>query len=106
MSEFIEDGYPTNKALNLIEKWDFQKDNICYFLEFIEKCWNYADCGGYVRTGKWVINLKLHTFGWSGNEDIIRAMMRNKVFWFMCWHKSVRGGHYWFIIKTKSWEGK
>jgi len=39
---------------------------------------------------------ELHTGGWSGNEEIIRAMQDNRVWWGMFWESSRRGGHYEF----------
>ena len=36
------------------------------------------------------------TGGWSGNEDIIDAMIENSLAWVVTWHKSERGGLYVF----------
>jgi len=42
------------------------------------------------------IKLQLHTNGWSGNEDIIRALECAR-FGLMLFHvKWETGGHYWF----------
>ena len=38
----------------------------------------------------------LSTGGWSGNEDIIQALMENTMFHLMYWLESTRGGHYVF----------
>jgi hypothetical protein len=37
-----------------------------------------------------------HTGGWSGNEDIIEAMMENVLLWLAVWQRSERGGHFTF----------
>jgi hypothetical protein len=39
---------------------------------------------------------RMHTVGWSGNEDIMRALISNHMFWLFYWKKSERGGHYVF----------
>lgn len=45
-----------------------------------------------------VLIFELHTGGWSGNEEIIKALQDNKLFWLMWWQKTERGGHYTFEI--------
>lgn len=45
-----------------------------------------------------VINLELHTGGWSGNEVIISALLQNRMFITMWYKKWERGGHYYFEI--------
>ena len=102
-----EDGYPTDEELKTIRKWDFTKKPIHDFLSFIHSCWNWADgpgWHGYDLTGKRILKLSLHTGGWSGNEETISAIMDNRIFWIMCWQKSVVGGHYYFRIRLKNFK--
>jgi hypothetical protein len=88
------DGYPTEECLNKIKDWKFEKDNdFRDFMEFIKSVWRYADFGYWTKeNGKYSIS----TGGWSGNEDIIRAMKSNALFWAFYWESSERGGHYEF----------
>ena len=59
---------------------------------------------GFVRrrpySGK--ITIELHTGGWSGNEDLIRALQKS-YFWSF-WRISKVGGHYYFKIPLKQYE--
>lgn len=89
-------SYPDDETLNAIKKFDVTKDDVETLLDVVHDAWNYADDGGFVRNGS---KLELHTFGWSGNEDIIIALQENLFFFSLYWQKSVRGGHYYFTIK-------
>ena len=57
-------------------------------MDYIKSIWHWNDY--FVKKDK--SHFELHTGGWSGNEDIIRAMMDNQVFWIMCWIESKHGG--------------
>jgi len=109
--------YPTEEDLSAIEKWDFDRKDISGLIEYVEKLWHWSDWGFKKRWGygrpvrRKVLKLELHTGGWSGNEDVIRALQENFVFWTLYWEKSVRGGHYYFEIparhvKTKELKGE
>jgi len=85
------------EQLNKIEKWPINStDDIKNLIDYIRRLWWYSETG-FVLKGKQVLRLELHTYGWSGNEDIIRALRKND-FWLLFWEKSTRGGHYWFKI--------
>lgn len=88
--------YPTEKELEKIAKWDIRKNSVIELLEYIRRIWWMEDLL-FNLTGKRVLKLRLHTGGWSGNEDIIYALKQN-LFWSMYWQKSLRGGHYYFKI--------
>lgn len=106
MSEYLdEDGYPTDEALDKIAKWDYN-DSDGWFA-FIKELW-------YLKSWGWsevedideifvtqVKRLHISTAGWSGNEDIIRAMQENQMLWFHHWFSSQRGGHYIFEWKKE-----
>lgn len=99
-----EDGYPTENALELIEKWHFF-DAKGWF-DFIEKLWHFGDWGWSEKDEPhaWKENTLVHRFhistgGWSGNESIIRAMEKNGMMWHLNWVQSRRGGHYIFELK-------
>ena len=87
--------YPSDEALEFIEKFDCSEYGCMVLAKFIEEAW-WASEWGYKMKGK---TLHLSTGGWSGNEDIIRALRNNFLFWSMCWYQSNRGGHYIFKIK-------
>lgn len=109
--------YPSEESLEFIEKWDLidtSHKKVHALLDFVEELWKYHDrfCwykSLYRKPYKLVKpdgtpdktkyrKLYLSTGGWSGNESIIASLRGNFIFWTMCWEKSVRGGHYWFII--------
>lgn len=86
--------YPTDKDLDTIENCDYSD-----FAELLHLISNY-----FSRYGKFSYSSEgdhttwsISTGGWSGCEDIIYALQKNKVFWLMCWFSSQRGGHYIFI---------
>lgn len=99
-----EDGYPTEKALKLIEEWDYK--DFEGLLAFVKDLWWYDEWGwDVVEIGEKLNHTDeiakrktyyLSTGGWSGNEDIIRAMEKNWMLWWMIWYQSRRGGHYIF----------
>jgi hypothetical protein len=89
-----EDGYPDDYDLKIIAEWDVLKQGYEGLLKCIGSIWWGGDCGGFKWRGKW---LELHTWGWSGNEDIIDALQKT-YFWSFFWKKSIRGGHYWFEL--------
>jgi hypothetical protein len=101
-----DDGYPTDAALELIEKWYW--DDCTGLLEFIKSIWHMRSWGWTEvnaneldkddddydeRGGKLLF---VSTAGWSGNESIIRAFKENHMAWMLCWVQSRRGGHFIF----------
>lgn len=90
--------YHTEQELRLIEKWDVKE--VFTLIDYIEQRWWSADWGFKKQWSKEsihnkpIIILELHTGGWSGNEDIINALLKNKMFvilWYSEWRRS---GHY------------
>ena len=94
--------YPTNKELKEISNWDIIKRGVTDLLDYIEELW-WCDNTGFLLKGKRKLRLELHTWGWSGNESVINALQKT-MFWFLCWQKSIRGGHYYFKIDLKSFK--
>lgn len=88
--------YPLETELRTIREWDTAKDPIG-LIDYLEGVWEYADMA-IKRKGRRVVYLELHTYGWSGNEDIIEALYKNLFFMFY-WCKSLRGGHYYFKVR-------
>lgn len=88
----MERDYPTKAELKKIAKWDF--NDFAGLMEFVKELWHWDD---YIEQDGNIY--KLHTGGWSGNEDIINALAKNSLFWLMCWVESRRGGHYIFELR-------
>lgn len=84
------DGYPTEEELDIVRNWDLTKHNAHEFIDFLESIWWHEE--GVQFRGR---TLRLHTYGWSGNEDIIQAMQLTH-FWMLYWKTTDRGGHYTF----------
>lgn len=99
-----EYGYPTEAALDLITKWNWE-DEKGYF-EFIKSIWWMPGWGWSegVEPKEYYENVNVYRYyistgGWSGNEDIIRAMQNNILMWAVTWVQSKRGGHYIFELR-------
>lgn len=84
--------YPTEDELKKIEEWA-HTDGYGNLFEYIRPLWE-----GYGRMTKKENTYDLATGGWSGNEEIIGALKRNRLFWCVCWELSERGGHFIFNI--------
>ncbi len=91
-----DDGYPTEEELAKIRAWPWQDS--AGLMSFIKSIWYLADWGWREEPGekKGKIHYAISTAGWSGNEDLIAAMMENQMFWTFNWVSSRRGGHYEF----------
>jgi hypothetical protein len=93
-------GYPTKEVLNKIKTWKVYKAKDCHeILEFIKKLWYYPKYITVVDDPELGKAWHISTGGWSGNEEIIGALMDNHVFWAISWYSSKRGGHYIFGVK-------
>lgn len=105
------DGYPTQEALDYIKNWSiisdsheietntgkyFGKKNYEELIEYVRSIWTYNDAINY-EDGL----LEIHTFGWSGNEDIIEELKKTDL-WLLKWRSEQTGGHYYFKIDSDS----
>lgn len=98
-----KDGYPTEQELKTIREWRWLKnrESLPEFLEFLQEIWWHGDTG-VSWSGKKILKLHLHTWGWSGNGEIISALQENvDGFWMFFWEQSNSGGHYRFRIPLK-----
>jgi len=99
-----QDNYPTEEELTRIRKWP--TDDPRGWMAFIKTCWYAADWGWNEERGldetlspRWVTIYHVSTAGWSGNEEIIRAMRENpNLLWSQTWESVRRGGHYVFTV--------
>lgn len=88
----------TADDLKRIAEWPH--DDFQGLVAFVEDIWWMPEWGFLKDDMPGGFSLELHTGGWSGNEQIVEALKRNRMFWAMCWVKSERGGHYWFKIES------
>jgi hypothetical protein len=101
-----DDGYPTQEALDVIEKWvDFTEKGKREWFEFINSIWHLKSWGWSSGEAtdehdnrRKITLFEISTAGWSGNESIIAAMQQNFL-WTITWVQSRRGGHYTFEIQ-------
>jgi hypothetical protein len=104
--EFDADGYPTEATLKRIKTWPMDSRDAPYdLLVFVQRAWNWPEWGITIdaRRRRWLHpkveptrRWHVSTGGWSGNEDIIRALEANWMFWALSWQSTTRGGHYIF----------
>lgn len=90
------DGYPSDLELERIRCWPLE--GWADLLSYVEARWHHADCGYWERRDT---SYLLHTAGWSGNESLVQALARNRLFWSCCWVWSRRGGHH--ALELPSW---
>ena len=89
--------YPTDEELEKVKTWKPQEGETWKPLfDYVKDLWNYADCGYWEEPREGVYHISCA--GWSGNEELMDAMHRNRIFWLMCWWESKRGGHYKFKL--------
>ena len=104
-----ENGYPTNEALDYIKNWAIIHEQLgsktgfkCgkglydELIAYIKELWTYNDAIEY-KDGL----LEIHTYGWSGNEEII-SELKNTDLWLMKFRAQQSGGHYYFKIDSDS----
>jgi len=88
--ELDNDGYPTEETIGSIK---FFTGGFEELLSTIAPLFaEYGQCEKNKELCRWVIS----TGGWSGNEEVVRALQQNHWFWVNCWYRSTRGGHYQF----------
>jgi len=93
--------YPSDDDLERVENWDGDW-RACF--AFIRSIWWMPDWGWRESTttelggDRPVTRYEISTGGWSGNEDIIAAMERNRWVMMFFWMQSRRGGHYIFEL--------
>lgn len=90
------DKYPEIEELEQIKNWSHESGWKA-LMDFIESIWWMPEWG-FSRRGK---RYDISTGGWSGNEEIIKAMTENFIFWSMCWVSTRRGGHFVFKLPAK-----
>ena len=80
---FDRSGYPTEETLAYLRTLPWT----AAAMEFLDCAWNHH----YGSVSEGAAELRLATGGWSGNEDVIHALMESP-FWSQGWQSSHRGG--------------
>lgn len=94
----MTERYPSGPELKTIRRWHINNaTNSKALLDFIESIWAFRRWG-WKKTRHRVY---CSTGGWSGNEEIIEALQKNKWFWQFNWQESRRGGHYIFEYRRR-----
>jgi hypothetical protein len=101
--EFMDnEGYPTEFLIKTIEKFNGldPKDIWNFWTHIILPCWIYYDLD-WMKETKNYWKLELHTGSWSGNEEIMRAILSNGYLtkWACSYRKWKTGGHHYFRMK-------
>lgn len=100
--------YPTEDELEVIKAWK-SEDDYNALLEYVESMWAYPTYANSEivgsETGEPQRQWWFSTGGWSGNEEIIGALMANQTFWLLHWVSSRRGGHYEFETRAREAAG-
>lgn len=104
--------YPTDEQLQRIESWPH--DDPAGWFAFIkasgnywpEESWGWDEMDG-PDPECWYLDkpgriYRISTGGWSGNESILGAMVKNLTLWGITWVSRRRGGHYEFQVPLKS----
>lgn len=89
---FDAHGYPTEEILKVIQNC---KGNLEGMASLLKKVWREPGRITFEVNEDGRI-MQLLTKGLSGNESIIRALGKNKLFWLKYWSSSHRGGKYVF----------
>jgi hypothetical protein len=94
---FDKDGYPTDETLRIVREWKHE-NRFNNLMAFVRDAWKYDGFNTTLREDGKAFVYTVHTFGWSGNEELIGALSGNQLFWALCWQESRRGGHYRFEV--------
>lgn len=100
----IMEGYPDSSILRKIKNWNGK--DVWKMIGWIRDAWNMTYGNISIETKNITtskpMKLTLVTGGWSGNEDIMRAICKNPYFDALYWQKSERGGlHEYKIYEVK-----
>ena len=92
-------NYPSQFDLKAIKEWDCTTNKgLMSLAEFVVGEWHYGEPWGKlsrrikdrnkagIREGEYYRKLTLSTGGWSGNEDLIGALMQNWLWCSMCFY--------------------
>lgn len=104
MIEWDEDGYPTEKSLQELQKAVQQRNSEkalrAFYLALCEHAKHIGYCGVTICEvrGETLRVWEYHTHGWSGNEEIIHCLEQSP-FWHWLLERYDAGGHYYFSLE-------
>jgi hypothetical protein len=114
------EGYPTKEELGFIRKYDVFKKPVRQLVEYIQERWRWDDyfvvrrkrdffasvtsTDDHNPKRRWNVIVEMHTGGWSGSEDMIEALRKNRWFFFLYHNKWETGGHFYFKIPEDTWK--
>lgn len=95
----MDEGYPTQQFLDMISTWPYE--NTVDLFKTLHSVWQHRYLTFWTEsvkdhTNDDVVHLHISTLGWSGNEDMMRALKDNYIVWGIHWYSHIRGGHYVF----------
>lgn len=98
------EGYPTEEFLELLKTYKPSDElPLIKFIKDVLRYGWYMEDWGFVlkKPYRGIQKLELHTGGWSGNEETIRALLSNIQFthFKMRYVQWRTGGHYYFEIQ-------
>ena len=108
---FDSEGYPTEEALEALAAWEppdgmWTEEIFHAFMEHIRRAWWHGDALMEREGDVWFVS----TGGWSGNEELVDALLRNVLFRALYFAAYRRGGHYvfcrdanrvWFTVEER-----
>lgn len=101
--EMDADGYPTEATIEAIKSWPIKDMKDCAeLLARLQNLWRWESYFSksqrrvhrHSRTS--TVYWHVSTGGWSGHEEIVDALMGNRMFWMLTFMQHRRGGHYIF----------
>lgn len=102
-------SYPSQSDLDRVKKWNEKDGGHMALVYFLDEIWN-KDYGAVEirdvaldehQEGESYKEVRFITGGWSGNEDIISALI-GTWFYHVCWESSHRGGMMIFHVPRSS----
>jgi hypothetical protein len=94
--------YPSTRQLRTIRNWT---GTFRELWDYVVGLWHWDGLGAVVKPGIDTDELELHTYGWSGNEQLVYVLEHGKSLFFAMFHtKWERGGHYYFKVRHEMWD--
>lgn len=110
MSPVLDPDYPSRAEIKRIREWDaMDARGLLAFVESIFPDYGRFSDKGWRKdkvTGERHRLIEMATGGWSGCEEIMDALGRNRLFHLFYWAESHRGGLSRFHIPEELWKAQ